>query len=240
MNNFVTSKEFFHVICLYFFHRKFSSFSIYCEFVKVYGKHAPSEQTCEKWFSRFLVRNFDLDNEQMETICNEEVANILEVVKKRENKRYGYRTHAEKKFGIYIIFSEHDGSYVPFSIPSPKKTFWHTVSIHYFNKKKSPAECMFRLKDLYGDQVPSERTCSRWFSQFKKGNFVLAVNGYIGASKKFKDKELIALVNEDPSKTQEEFAVILGVTQQTISFRLKILGFFRKEGKWTMTSAVKL
>lgn len=37
MDNFILNKEFFHGIFLYYFHMKLSSFSIYCELVKVDG-----------------------------------------------------------------------------------------------------------------------------------------------------------------------------------------------------------
>ena len=50
--------------------------------------------------------------------------------------------------------------------------------------------------------------------------------------KKFKDEELEALLDEDPSQTQGELANTLGVAQQTISDRLKAMGIIRKVGHW--------
>jgi len=37
---------------------------------------------------------------------------------------------------------------------------------------------------------------------------------------------------EDSCQTQKEFAFTLGVTQQTISYRLKSLGMIQKQGNW--------
>jgi len=40
----------------------------------------------------------------------------------------------------------------------------------------------------------------------------------------------LALLNEDPCQTQEEFAKSLKVAQSTISMRLKALGMIQKQG----------
>jgi len=47
---------------------------------------------------------------------------------------------------------------------------------------------------------------------------------YSGRPKVYEDAELKALLNEDSCQTQKELALTLGVTQQTISYRLKIIG----------------
>jgi len=39
-----------------------------------------------------------------------------------------------------------------------------------------------------------------------------------------------ALLDEDSCQTQKELALTLGVTQQTISYRLKSLGMIQKQG----------
>ena len=53
-----------------------------------------------------------------------------------------------------------------------------------------------------------------------------------GQSKKFKDEELEALLDEDCCQTQEELAESLWVTQAAISKRLKAAGYIQKQGKW--------
>ena len=49
---------------------------------------------------------------------------------------------------------------------------------------------------------------------------------------KFEDEKLETLLSEDSCQTQDELARALGVTQATISRRLKALGFIQKIGNW--------
>jgi len=41
-----------------------------------------------------------------------------------------------------------------------------------------------------------------------------------------------ALLKEDQSQTQEELVVSLGVTQQAVSVRLRVMGMIQKQGNW--------
>jgi len=51
-----------------------------------------------------------------------------------------------------------------------------------------------------------------------------------GQPKKFEDKELEALLEEDQSQTQKEFVESLKVTQQAVSVRLRAMGMIQKQG----------
>ena len=53
-----------------------------------------------------------------------------------------------------------------------------------------------------------------------------------GQPKKFEDKELEALLDENCGQKQEELAESLGVTQVTISKRLKAAGYIQKQENW--------
>jgi len=46
----------------------------------------------------------------------------------------------------------------------------------------------------------------------------------------YKDTELEALLDEDSCQTQKELPLTLGMTQQTILYRLKSLGMIQKQG----------
>ena len=52
----------------------------------------------------------------------------------------------------------------------------------------------------------------------------------VDSPKKFEDNELEALLNEDLTQTKEELVDTLGVTQQSVSVRLKYMGMIQKLG----------
>ncbi|GFT03356.1 mariner Mos1 transposase [Trichonephila clavipes] len=53
-----------------------------------------------------------------------------------------------------------------------------------------------------------------------------------GREKVFEDAELEALLDQDSCQTQQELVGSLGVTQQAISKRLKVMGMIQKQGNW--------
>ncbi|GFW30335.1 mariner Mos1 transposase [Trichonephila clavipes] len=48
----------------------------------------------------------------------------------------------------------------------------------------------------------------------------------------FEDAELEALLDQDSCQTQQELSGSLGVTQQAISKRLKVMRMLQKQGNW--------
>jgi len=106
------------------------------------------------------------------------------------------------------------------------------VLVFCFNWKKSAAEAHRMLVDVYGDNAPTDKSCREWFRRFKNGDFSVEDRPRSGQPKKFEDKQLEALLDEDPSQTQEELAESLEVTQQAVSVRLKSMGMIQKQGSW--------
>ena len=106
----------------------------------------------------------------------------------------------------------------------PEKVFLRVLH-HYFNVKKTAAESHRILMEVYGEHALAERTCQKWFAQFKSSDFDLKDEERPGQPKKFEDEELEALLDEDCCQTQEEIAESLGVTQADISKRLKAAGY---------------
>ena len=98
------------------------------------------------------------------------------------------------------------------------------VLIFCFNWKKSAAEAHRMLVEVYGDTAPTDKSCREWFRRFKNGDFSVKDKSRSGQPKKFEDKELEALLEEDQSQTQKKFAESLGVTQQVVSVRLRAMG----------------
>ena len=96
-----------------------------------------------------------------------------------------------------------------------KQHLWE-VLIFCFNWKKSAVEAHRMLVEIYGDTAPTDISCRKWFRRFKVGDFS-EDKPRSGQPKKFEDKELEALLEEDQSQTQEELAESLEVIQQAVS-----------------------
>ncbi|KAG5314925.1 MOS1T transposase, partial [Pseudoatta argentina] len=115
------------------------------------------------------------------------------------------------------------------SIFVPNKVYLRGILLHYFIQKKSAAEAHRILVQTYGDNALSDTTCSDWFRRFKNNDFELEDKERSGAPKKFEDKELEQLLDEDPSQTLSELGKILQVDESTVS---KGLGMIQKQGHW--------
>ncbi|EGI70038.1 Mariner Mos1 transposase, partial [Acromyrmex echinatior] len=96
--------------------------------------------------------------------------------------------------------------------------------------KKSAAKAHRMLVEV-GDTAPTDKSCREWFRRFKDGDFNVEDKPRSGQSKKFEDKELEALLEENQNQTQEELAESLGVTQ-AVSARLRTMGIIEKQGNW--------
>ncbi|KAG5326236.1 MOS1T transposase, partial [Pseudoatta argentina] len=118
------------------------------------------------------------------------------------------------------------------SIFVPNKVYLRGILLHYFIQKKSAAEAHRILVQTYGDNALSDRTCRDWFRRFKNNDFQFEDKERSGAPKKFQDKELEPLLDEDPSQTLSELGKILQVDESTVSKRLKGLGMIQKQGHW--------
>ncbi|KAG5317273.1 MOS1T transposase, partial [Pseudoatta argentina] len=118
------------------------------------------------------------------------------------------------------------------SIFVPNKVYLRGILLHYFIQKKSAAEVHRILVQTYDDNALSDTTCRDWFRRFKNNDFQLEDKERSGAPKKFQDKELEQLLDEDPSQTLSELGKILHVDESTVSKRLKGLGLIQKQGHW--------
>ena len=50
----------------------------------------------------------------------------------------------------------------------PEKVFLRGVLLHYFNMKKTAAECRRISVEVYGEHALAKQTCQKWFARFKK------------------------------------------------------------------------
>lgn len=88
------------------------------------------------------------------------------------------------------------------------------------------------LVETYGEHAPSIRTCETWFRQFKSGDINVKDSARSGRPQKCEDEQLQALLDDDPTQTQQQLEKALNVSQETISRRLRAMGKIHKLGKW--------
>ena len=71
------------------------------------------------------------------------------------------------------------------------------VYLHYFIQNKSVADPHRILVETHGDNALSDTTCRDWFRRFKSNDFKLEDKERSGAPKKFEDKKLEEILDED-------------------------------------------
>lgn len=82
MSNFVPETEHLRHALLFLFNQKKKASESHRLLVETYGEHSPSKATCERWFNRFKIGDFDLRNEERgrppKKFENEELQALLE------------------------------------------------------------------------------------------------------------------------------------------------------------------
>ena len=87
------------------------------------------------------------------------------------------------------------------------------ILLHYFIQSKSAAEADRILVETHGDNALSDTTCRDWFRRFKNNDFKLEDKERSGAPKKFENKELEEILDEDLSQTLAELGKTLQVDE---------------------------
>ncbi|EGI59188.1 Mariner Mos1 transposase [Acromyrmex echinatior] len=113
-----------------------------------------------------------------------------------------------------------------------KKQHLREVLLHYFILKKSAAETHRLFVDIYGEHAPSKTSCKEWFRRFNSGDFDVCDKKCEGASKKFEDAELQALLEKDSCLSLDRLAKELNIDRSTVGKRLHAMGMVQKEGNW--------
>ena len=73
------------------------------------------------------------------------------------------------------------------------------------------------------------KTCKKWFQRFRDSDFDLSNRERPDQPKKFEDKVLNQLMEENPTQMEKELAQAFRVTQQAISHGLHRLGRIQKQ-----------
>ena len=110
------------------------------------------------------------------------------------------------------------------SVFVPNKLHLRGILLHYFIQNKSRAETHRILVETYRDNDLSNTTCRDWFRHFKNNDFKLEDTERSGAPKKFEDKELEEILNEDRSQKLAELGETLQVDESTVLKQINVLG----------------
>jgi len=78
------------------------------------------------------------------------------------------------------------------------------VLIFCFNWKKSTAETHRILVEVYGGIAPTDKSCKEWFRHFKNEDFSVEDKPRSGQPKKFENKELKALLEQDQNQRSKK------------------------------------
>lgn len=104
--------------------------------------------------------------------------------------------------------------------------------LYEFRQGKSSTIASESIRAVYGDAAPSERTCRKWFSQFRNSNFSLDDEERSGRPQELHSDELQELLDEDAGQSTRQLAGRLQVSQSTVENRLHEMGKILKSGKW--------
>lgn len=107
-----------------------------------------------------------------------------------------------------------------------------TALIFCYHLKKTAAESHKMLVEAYGEHALGKSQGFEWFKKFKSGDFDVRNEERGRPPKKFQDRELQALLDDDDAQTQQQLADQLNVTREAVSIRLKAMGKIQKIGKW--------
>ncbi|UYV60810.1 SETMAR [Cordylochernes scorpioides] len=118
------------------------------------------------------------------------------------------------------------------AISEPKSAHLREVLLFAFNWKKSATEAHRMLEEVYGEHALSKSQCYRWFKKFQSGDLKLDNESHGKLLQKFEEAELLALLDEDSTQTQEKLAKQLQVSQGAVSLRLNSLGMTQKLSRW--------
>ena len=67
MSKFIPNKEYSRSALIFCFHLKKTAAESYLLLQEAYGEHAPSQNTCERWFRRFKSGDFDVIDKELGT-----------------------------------------------------------------------------------------------------------------------------------------------------------------------------
>lgn len=113
----------------------------------------------------------------------------------------------------------------------PDDIHLRNLILFFYNQKISGRQAAAQICQVYHEAV-SARTCERWYSKFKDGDFSLEDGPRSGRPSKLDDDHLLSIIEADPRVTTRELEEICQCDHSTIVRHLHKLGKVNKLGKW--------
>ena len=105
-----------------------------------------------------------------------------------------------------------------------KQHFCH-IGFYYFKKGKNATEMQKKICAVYGEGAVIDRTCQKWFVQFRAGDFLLDDAPRSGRPVEVDSNQIETLIEKNQCYTTWEIANILKISQSSVENHLHQLGY---------------
>ena len=112
------------------------------------------------------------------------------------------------------------------------KIHFRHCMLYEFHQEKNATQAAIAISSIYGENVFSVRTCQKWFTRFREGNFDLEDEQRPGRPQELETGGLQALLDEDQRQSTRERAAQMNVDHSTVLRRLHDMDKINKVGKW--------
>lgn len=104
--------------------------------------------------------------------------------------------------------------------------------LYEFQKGSNAVQAEKNLCEVFGEAAVTARTCQRWFTKFRSGDFSLKDEPRSGRPSDVNDEVIRSMIRTNPTLTSVDVAFKLGIHQTTALDHIKRLGFVSKLSVW--------
>lgn len=114
------------------------------------------------------------------------------------------------------------------------KVHFRHILLYHFRQGKKAVDARREICAVYGVEAVNERTCHKWYSRFRSGNFNIEDAQRCGRPHKADDNGILEMIQNDPHLTTQEIAEKFSIDRSTVGDRLKKLGMVKKGDVWIL------
>lgn len=102
------------------------------------------------------------------------------------------------------------------------------IILFYFRKGKNATQTQKKICAVYGEDAVTDRTCQKWFSKFKAGDFSVQDSDRTGRPSTVNDEHIVALIQKRQCRTTREISDMLKISQASVVTHLAKLGYISR------------